>query len=232
MQEPSARQAKRVISCPGVLALVGGGDVDPGLLRQLSDDGAMVIAADGGAKWCTAAGIVPRAIIGDMDSLENRSRWADKTELIELDEQETTDFEKCLYSTSAALTVALGMVGGRLDHTLSAFHVVARYGFERSIIVAGSKDVALGVAGKFCLDVPPGAPVSVMPLVPVSFVRSAGLEFALDGLELAPGVRTGVSNRATGGRILIEPATDGVYLVIVASSFLRPLMDAGLRGTG
>ena len=47
--------------------------------------------------------------------------------MIQIAEQVTTDFEKALYSTRAPVTVALGMTGKRLDHTLAALDAVSKY---------------------------------------------------------------------------------------------------------
>ena len=46
---------------------------------------------------------------------------------MQIAEQETTDFEKAIYSTRAPVTVALGMTGKRFDHTLAALDAVTRY---------------------------------------------------------------------------------------------------------
>jgi thiamine pyrophosphokinase len=225
MQEPLAGGGK-VVSVSGLLVLVGGGEVDGTLLRRLGADGATIVAADGGAQACERAGVVPKAIIGDMDSLENVEKWEQKTNVIRLAEQATTDFEKCIYSTSAPVTVALGMVGDRLDHTLSAFDVAGRYAAKRAIIIAGRSDAGAVVSGRFGLKVLPGARVSVLPLAPVSITRSQGLTYPLDGLELAPGVKSGISNQATTGRFAIEPAGTGAYVVLVGVEYLDTLTGA------
>ncbi|MBQ4037799.1 MAG: thiamine diphosphokinase [Clostridia bacterium] len=51
----------------GVCHVVGAGDFDPALLRLREND--LLIAADGGLKALTAAGLTPHRILGDMDSL-------------------------------------------------------------------------------------------------------------------------------------------------------------------
>jgi hypothetical protein len=66
------------------------------------------------------------------------------------------------------------------------------------------------------------------PLEPVRFKRSAGLRYALDGLTLAPGVLTGVSNEGTGGTFTAEPvqAEEGAWLLILDKSRLWDLVAA------
>src|SRR5690606_11977509 len=141
-------------------------------------------------------GLKPEAIIGDLDSLDNPLGWLGRTRLLHITEQETTDFEKALYSTRAPVTVALGMTGQRLDHTLAALDAVGRYAARRHIILVDEHDVALALTGRFSFTVAPGERVSVHPLARVTFWRSEGLEYPLDAVTLAPGLRTGTSNAA------------------------------------
>ena len=208
-----------------VLVIVGAGAVDERLLRSLVDNGAAVIAADGGADACARAGIMPEAIVGDMDSLENLDDWAKNTRIVKFEEQSTTDFEKCLYATEAALTIALGMTGKRFDHTLAALDSVARHAHKRHILLVDEKDLALGVCGKFSFAVDPGDRVSVHPLGRVKFKVSEGLLYPLDGITLAPGERTGTSNTATEGAFSIVPedGENAGWLLIVDRKYLSAL---------
>ena len=210
-----------------LLVIVGGGGFDPALLRQLDGRGALIVGADGGADAALMAGIVPELVIGDLDSLIDIDTWRARTRVIEIDEQETTDFEKCLYSVEAPMTVALGMTGKRFDHTLAALHAVTRYGGKRRIVLVDEIDAALALSGAAEIDLPAGARVSVHPLETVRFAHSKGLAYPLDGLTLAPGVRTGTSNAATGGVVRIEPDRDqkGVYLLILPGEHLPQLLS-------
>jgi len=227
------QSANPLIATSGVLVIAGGGHVDLALLKTLKNTGATVIAADGGADACAKADIVPAAIIGDLDSLERRPEWERKTRVIEIKEQQTTDFEKCLYSTKAALTLGLGLTGKRLDHTLAALDVMLRYSKKRQIVLVDETDLALLRNGAFSFQVAPGERVSIHPLEKVAFARSKGLKFALDGLELAPGKLSGTSNQATTGKFSIEtaPGEQGSWLLLLDKRHLTPLIGA-LIGQG
>lgn len=227
--DPSSRPAG--LSFETMLVIVGGGALDTGLLQRLQGAGAAVVAADGGAEGCARAGIIPEAIIGDMDSLKDAKGWAGRTKIVRIEEQDSTDFEKCLRMTSAPVTLALGMTGKRFDHTLAALDAVARHAAGRWIILVDEEDIALAVCGGFAFAVEPGARVSVHPLQRVAFARSSGLTFPLDGLVLAPGVRTGTSNMAVTGPFSIEtaPGETGVWLLIFARDYLDRLIDT-LKG--
>lgn len=214
--------AGEVLNYEGPLVIVGGGAFERADLFALQDADAAVIGADGGADLALDAEVVPDAVIGDMDSLQNIDEWIERTKLIRLGEQETTDFEKCLYSTRAPVTVALGMTGKRFDHTLAALDVVARYGQDRRIILVDEEDIAIAFSGPFGFYAETGERISVHPLQKVTFARSEGLYYPLNGLTLAPGVKTGTSNTALGGDVVIAPAKGeaGVWLLIVSRRHL------------
>jgi thiamine pyrophosphokinase len=194
-----------VIPYEGLLVIVGGGTVDLDLLRDLYLSGAHLVGADGGADQIVAAGLKPEAIIGDFDSLNNIDEWLGRTRLLRIPEQDTTDFEKALYSTAAPVTIALGMTGKRFDHTLAALDAVTKYGKDRVIILVDEADIAMALTGPFSFEVGPRERVSVHPLLPMRFKRSVGLKYPLDGVRLAPGERTGTSNEAVEGPFRIEP---------------------------
>ena len=214
------------IAFDGVLVIVGGGALDVHLLHQLAATGAHLVGADGGGDVIAAAGLVPEAIIGDFDSLANPEGWDARTRLVRITEQETTDFEKALYSTRAPVTVGLGMTGKRFDHTLAALDAVNRYAQDRRVILVDESDIALAVSGPFAFEVEAGSRVSVHPLVPVRYGKSAGLKYPLDGLRLAPGERTGTSNEAVEGRFSVAPDAGeaGTWLLILERRYLATLI--------
>ncbi|MDB5561299.1 MAG: thiamine pyrophosphokinae [Hyphomicrobiales bacterium] len=235
MQELSQKDATDLpLTFPGVLVIVGGGAVDLDLLAQLAAGGAALVGADGGGDVIAGAGLKPNAIIGDFDSLSDPLGWLGRTRLVRISEQETTDFEKALYSTRAPVTVALGMTGKRFDHTLAALDAVTRYARQRSIILVDESDIALAVSGSFSFGVKAGERVSVHPLQPVLFRSSDGLKYPLEGLRLAPGERTGTSNSATKRTFVIEPAKgeDGVWLLILEKGNLAGLIEAVMNRRG
>src|SRR5690606_39262960 len=134
-------QLTPVATFEDVLVIVGGGTVDAELLRELYASGGRLVGADGGADVIVAAGLKPEAIIGDFDSPKDPASWLGKTRLMQITEQETTDFEKALYSTRAPVTVALGMTGRRFDHSLAALDAVARHADGRKIILVDEHDI-------------------------------------------------------------------------------------------
>lgn len=211
----------------GGVMLVGGGEVDDRAIAMAAAVTTHVVAADGGANGL--AGRVPRldAIIGDLDSLEDRVGWAARgTRVLHLSEQDTTDLEKCLYATEAPFYIGVGFTGRRLDHTLAVLHVMLRRA-EKPLVLIGAEDVVFLAPPEWRITLAEGARVSFFPLRPVSGVASTGLEWPIDGLAMAAGAMIGTSNRATGP--LISACFDGPGVVTMVE---RQYLDAVLVSLG
>ncbi|MGV8853296.1 MAG: thiamine diphosphokinase [Devosia sp.] len=206
------------------MAIVGGGVVDPHLLVELAQRGVALVGADGGGDAIGAAGLVPELIVGDLDSLSNRVIWAQRTRVLHIAEQISTDFQKALYSTRAPVTLALGMTGKRLDHTLAALSAVLEYAPLRKLVLVDEVDVALAAIGPEAFVASRGERVSVHPLAPVRFEYSTGLLYPLDGLRLEPGGLLGTSNEGIGGRVEIVPVDDTPWLLILGKERLWDLL--------
>jgi thiamine pyrophosphokinase len=217
-----------ILRFDGPLAIVGGGVVEPSLLRELAERGVAIVGADGGADTIASAGLLPAAVVGDLDSLTNRAAWEQRTVVRHIPEQITTDFQKALYSTAAPVTLALGMTGKRLDHTLAALSAVLEYAPKRRLLLVDEVDVALAVVGPIRFEAGLRERVSIHPLEPIGFSRSSGLLYPLDGLHLRPGGLLGTSNEGLGGPIHIVPADAVPWLLILGRERLWDLVDAGL----
>ena len=96
--------------------LLGGGDINWPVLQHYVDLSFPIVAADGAANALETTAIVPDRIIGDLDSLTRPETWSERTSLHHVTEQDSTDFEKCLYSIEAPLHIGFGFLGQRLDH--------------------------------------------------------------------------------------------------------------------
>jgi thiamine pyrophosphokinase len=210
----------------GPMAIVGGGAVDPGLLVELAGRGVALVGADGGADAIGDAGLLPAAVIGDLDSVRDRAAWEHRTRVIHIPEQITTDFQKALYSTSAPVTLALGMTGKRLDHTLAALSAVLQYAPTRRLLLVDEVDVALAVVGSIRFTAGPRERVSIHPLLPIRFSHSTGLFYPMDGLVLEPGGLIGTSNETTGKAVEVVPGDDTPWLLIMGKDRLWDLVEA------
>lgn len=230
MQSPSPTQNKVLLNFDRPLAIVGGGTTDSALLHELSARGVALVGADGGGDTIGAAGLLPEAILGDLDSLQARAQWEQRTRVIHIPEQITTDFQKALYSTQAPVTLALGMTGKRLDHTLAALGALHEVAHSRKVILVDETDVALAVSGPFAFHANARERISVHPLVSIVFERTEGLFYPMDDLLLDPAGRLGTSNEGTGGRVEIVPRDDTPWLLILGRERLWNLVEICLGG--
>lgn len=156
-----------------------------------------LIAADGGANACVANGFLPTAVIGDFDSIHEDTRAAlTGKKMIEISEQDSTDFEKCLSRIDAPFILATGFAGDRLDHGLVALSVLSRRLGPPTFLI-GPDDFAFAAPKTLSLPLSPGTRVSLFPMAPMTGT-STGLKWPINGLNLDPMGRTGTSNEATG----------------------------------
>lgn len=186
-----------IVHASAPVTLIGSGEIGPGDLSQALTLAPRLVAADGGAAVALAAGHVPEAVIGDFDSLAGTAR-ADipPDRLHPIREQDSTDFDKALRSIAAPLVLAVGFLGARIDHQLAAFGTLVRRA-DRPCILIGGQEIVCHVPGRMALPVQGGDVVSLFPMRQVTG-RSLGLEWPIDGLNLAPDGRIGTSNRANG----------------------------------
>ena len=215
----------QTISFPCAVTLVGGGALDAQMLAEATRLAPVLVAADGAADRLRALGMDPALIVGDMDSLQDRASW-DPEKVLALEEQDSTDFEKCLYSTSAPGYVAAGFTGRRVDHMLAAFHALLRYPDKRVVLLGEEEVIAsLPAARTFDISVDPGAVVSIYPLLPVKGTHSRGLKWSVEGLEMAPGRQIGTSNEAVEDNISIGFDGPGAILML-ERRYLGALFEA------
>ncbi|MBB1492406.1 MULTISPECIES: thiamine diphosphokinase [unclassified Paracoccus (in: a-proteobacteria)] len=199
-----------VLTSAAGVTLIGGGAVTAADLAEALALAPTVAAADSGADRALADGIMPQAVIGDLDSLSTAGRAAIPPDrLHHVPEQETTDFEKCLTRIAAPFVVAVGFTGSRADHLLACLTTLVRV--PRPCLLLGGEDAIFAAPARLALDLPPGTRLSLYPLGPVTGT-SRGLRWPIDGLTLDPARRTGTSNETTGP---VELALDGPCLVIL-----------------
>lgn len=206
------------------VVLMGGGEVSKPLLQSAELVGWPVIAADGGANALFEFGMVPEAIVGDLDSLEKIDYWQQQTQVVPIAEQNTTDFEKCLYTVKAPLIVAVGFTGKRFDHTLVTLHLMQKYVDRVKLLLVTDEDVCFAWCGDLQLSLPVGSRFSLYPLSKTTFIKSSGLEYPLDGLTLEQGRLIGTSNGVSSSEVSLSGEPGGIYVVIVSLSVLGALL--------
>lgn len=217
-----------IVQSSDPIVLIGGGGVEAELWQSVVGLRHEVVAADSGAAVAMAQGMMPRAVIGDMDSLCESDRCLLDPDIIHyIAEQETTDFEKCLMSVRAPLIIGVGFGGPRLDHRLANLNTLVRNPVQRCVLLDGS-DLVFLAPPSLQLDLPVGTRFSVFPMGAVE-ATSEGLQWPLEGLSLAPDGRVGTSNRViapvclevTVPRLLVILPREALDQVVAALSNQR-----------
>ncbi|MEM8872183.1 MAG: thiamine diphosphokinase [Pseudomonadota bacterium] len=202
-----------LINSPSSVTLIGGGAVRRAVFDTALRHAPVLVAADGGADTAQSFGQSPTAIIGDLDSIDNLEYWQNSDVPVHrVDDQDTTDFEKCMELISAPLILGVGFLGARTDHTLAALSTLMKFA-PKPVILLGEKDLVFFAPPALDLRVPTGSPVSLFPLVPVRGTHSKGLEWSVDGLLMSPGDKVGTSNRMMGTQL--ELAFDAPGLLVI-----------------
>jgi thiamine pyrophosphokinase len=209
------------------VTLVGGGAADRAAFEEARALAPLVVAADGGADALEGWDARPEAVIGDMDSATVAHLWRDRgVPVLKLDEQDTTDLEKCLYSVEAPFFVGVGFTGRRFDHTLAALHAMLRW--RRPLVLLGEEDVVFLCPQDWRARLAPGARVSFFPLAPARGLGSEGLLWPIDGLDFAPGARIGTSNAASAAEV--SARFDGPGMACILERRFLAQAVAGLIG--
>lgn len=196
------------------VTLLGGGELTQATVSDLLTRAPNLVACDGAARGALQMGLVPKAVIGDMDSLDAETRaQLDPATLHQIVDQDTTDFDKALRSVRAPLILGAGFMGLRLDHELACYNALVRHPEVRCILV-GEHDICVHLPGgvPLVLDVPKGCRVSLFPMAELD-VATSGLEWSFDKLRLAPWGRVGTSNIARGA-VRIEADRDGLLVIL------------------
>ncbi|MCG7493141.1 thiamine diphosphokinase [Thalassobius sp. Cn5-15] len=202
----------KIVQSAAPVTLLGAGRVERPVFEEARGFAPEVVCADGGADHARAFGVVPDAVIGDLDSLSAASRAAlPSGRLYHISEQDSTDFDKALRSIAAPLVLGVGFDGSRADHQLAALNVLVRRADQRCILL--NADQLIMVAPPVLeIALPVGSLLSLFPMRAVAG-RSCGLRWPIEGLAFAPDGMIGTSNEVSG-RVRLEMDQPGMLLIL------------------
>ena len=191
-------------------------------LRDRIVAGSFIIAADGGLHHIREMGLIPQALIGDLDSISEQDyRWAESNDVQILrypTDKDETDLELALdfaLKRKPEKIWVAGATGGRIDQSLGNIFILGRPdlanidirledGLEEIFLIREYKEVH-GKAGDI---------VSLLPhSIPAEGVYTSGLEYSLSGETLYVGKTRGISNVMKNNLATIC-INDGVLLCI------------------
>ncbi len=209
----NGENATALVQSDGGVTLLGGGALGAGDLQEALALAPLLVAADGGAVPALAAGHVPQAVIGDMDSLTpDQIAAIPQNRLHRIPEQDSTDFDKALRHIQAPFVLAVGFTGARIDHELAVYHTLVKRSDWRCVIV-GAEDIVLHVPDAIDLRLPIGTRVSLFPMGEVAG-RSKGLRWPIHGLAFRPTQRIGTSNIAAEAEVGLQFDGPGMLLIL------------------
>ncbi len=201
---------------PHALLIGNGPEVSSARLRLLARQAGFILAADGGANAALKAGLVPHAIIGDLDSVSAaaRRKFA-SSEWIFVDNQDNTDLQKALdylQARGCKKCTLTGFTGGRLDFTLGNIWALLPYARKMDLCVAGDGWRLYPVCTRRTFTARVGTRVSLLPLTCCQGVTLTGLKFPLINTRLSPGTTRTLSNQTARNRFTVS-LTRGTLLV-------------------
>lgn len=185
------------------IIFTGGEVVLSSLVKEVTQDADFIIAVDSGAKVAMELGVMPRIVIGDMDSIDNATKEVLEKNGIEFQisptEKDETDTELGIdYATKNGATEIIiigGTFGDRIDHilanilyaTISRVPITFVNGLQKSFMKKGPVQLSLKGNKKDLL--------SLIPLTEdVTGISSTGLQWELHDSTLVFGMPRGVSN--------------------------------------
>lgn len=213
---------------PRVVIFANGQLPDLGAARSLLQTGDEIIAADGGANHMMKMGILPKTVIGDLDSVDEGTLLKLTSAEVEVqqysEDKNETDIELALQyavelKPSAILIV--GALGGRLDQTLANLSLLtdpALAGIDLRLD-DGVEEVffcraTVANRGQAQVHGRSGDIVSLIPWNgPVEGVKTEGLQWPLYAETLYPYRSRGISNAMLTGTATVS-IQSGLLLVV------------------
>ncbi|HEY7727573.1 MAG TPA: thiamine diphosphokinase [Candidatus Eisenbacteria bacterium] len=185
---------------PRAVILANG--VPPSLesLRRALADAALFVCADGGANAAREFGLVPDAIVGDLDSISAASlAHFQGVPIVHIAEQDRTDAEKAvefaLSRGSFEEITLFGATAGRLDHVIGHVALLRRFEGRTRLVLEDEHARAFLARGDVRLDLPAGTVVSFFALAgPAEGVTTENLRYPLVDRTLVFGGLDSVSN--------------------------------------
>ena len=189
------------------------------LLDDFYSEDMLLLCADGGADTARRYGLKPDYIVGDLDSISRDIAEDQTVRFIRVDADNTgTDIQKVLrhaVELGISEAVLLGFTGRRTDHLI----------WNLSVLKTFSEQISLRLVDEYCdmrlighhirYSAAIGQKISLCPLNgPAEGIVTSGLKFALQGENLIPGLRDGISNEVITDPVEIKVERGDLLLCV------------------
>ncbi|MEN6618674.1 MAG: thiamine diphosphokinase [Rikenellaceae bacterium] len=146
-----------------------------------------IVCCDGAAAKLISYGVIPKAIVGDMDSLDAGLQKKYKALIQQDSDQETNDLTKAFEYSLTLMPdkiIILGATGAREDHTIGNISLISNYreriDIEIEMYTNSGKFIAINTSTT--INLPVGSQVSVFSLDTNTTIISKGLKYPLNNV--------------------------------------------------
>ncbi|MBN2634497.1 MAG: thiamine diphosphokinase [Bacteroidales bacterium] len=188
-------------------------EIPLGYLREAEH----IVCCDGSAEKLIEAGMLPEAIIGDMDSLSRETAEKFAGRIFRDENQENNDLTKavewCRKSGYNDITI-LGATGRREDHSIGNISLLAEYSAYVRVKMITDTGIFIPFRESCRLNTFPGQQISVFSIDTATEITSSGLRFPLTRRKLNNWWE-GTLNEATGKIVELEFSGGPVLVFLV-----------------
>jgi thiamine pyrophosphokinase len=193
-------------------------------LPPLLEQADLLIAADGGARYCVSEGIIPDILLGDFDSIEASVLAAFKKSNVEIhrhpERKDATDLELALdlaVDRAADAVWLIGALGNRWDMSLVNILLAASDKYKDIRVSLLAEDCSMHIlhpGPPRAIRGNPGERVSLLALKDdVCGVTLKGFEYPLTCQSISFGSSLGISNVLRSSSATVQ-LSEGVLLCI------------------
>ncbi len=195
------------------------------LLAPLLKKKPLIVCADGGANKVRPFGIIPDYIIGDLDSITQKTRiYYSSVPILHITDQNSTDLEKSLeylLAHKVRSATIIGATGERPDHTMSNFSILLKYHKRIALQFFDERCTVEIVQKRIRFTAEIGQQISLVPMGKCTGITTKGLKYPLKKESLELGVREGSSNEAIAATIEITLSKGSLLLFKIHPSIER-----------
>jgi thiamine pyrophosphokinase len=178
------------------------------IVKKLATLSDLIICADGGANWARKIHIRPDIILGDFDSITDKTKiHFQNVSQVFMGDQNNTDLEKAIqFCIDEKITLAfvVGAFGDRLDHVTGSLGCFKKYGRFIDLIFFDKIGTVSLIKNKVSLNMRKGEKISLIPLNRCRGVTTKNLKYTLTNDSLELGVHEGISNEAVSQQVSIS----------------------------
>lgn len=200
-----------------ILGVLGGQDLDDTMFKSWAAASDILVAADAGADLCLKHGIVPDAIVGDLDSVSEQALMSG-ADIYKFEDTNFSDCDKLLQWVTDRghdSVTLIGVEGDRLDHVLGTLGSCIRSSQKIEIVLRDGMGHILR-AGEHSLATTAGLRISLLPLGVADGVTARGLTWSIQNQTMSLGGFVSLSNVATGATVEVS-IQSGVILAVLES---------------